>query len=175
MGLTVTRTGPSLEEQFYRGLLDKALADCAARSPPGADVVVRIPLAGGHELRIEGAPDPTSWSVRVPNLETMFPKAFGDWRVDTSMPVILPSPDVQALLDKIYNQVLSRSYVNAKGERIMLSVAYGGDRKRRHQRAPARGVLSGAGLCHHGQPVGNVEGWGTPIACSAVDEQAGAS
>lgn len=65
MGLTVTRTGPSLEEQFYRGLLDKALADCAARSPPGADVVVRIPLAGGHELRIEGAPDPTSWSVRV--------------------------------------------------------------------------------------------------------------
>ncbi|GCL65116.1 exosortase-associated protein EpsI, B-type [Pseudaquabacterium pictum] len=65
--------------------------------------------------------------IGMPNLEAMFPKAFGEWRVDTSMPVVLPSPDVQALLDKIYNQVLSRSYVNAKGERIMLSVAYGGD------------------------------------------------
>jgi EpsI family protein len=41
--------------------------------------------------------------------------------------MILPSPDVQALLDKIYNQVLARTYVNRVGERIMLSVAYGGD------------------------------------------------
>lgn len=65
--------------------------------------------------------------VGMPNLETMFPKSFGTWRLDTSMPVILPSPDVQALLDKIYNQVLSRTYINAEGQRIMLSVAYGGD------------------------------------------------
>ncbi len=60
-------------------------------------------------------------------LETAFPKQFGDWRLDTAMPVVLPSPDVQAVLNKIYNQVLSRSYVNSKGERVMLSVAYGGD------------------------------------------------
>ena len=60
-------------------------------------------------------------------LETMFPKAFGDWRVDDRMPVQLVSPDTQALLNKIYNQTLSRTYVNGKGERIMLSVAYGGD------------------------------------------------
>jgi len=61
------------------------------------------------------------------DLETIFPKAFGDWRVDDRMPVQLVSPDVAALLDKIYNQTLSRTYVNPKGERIMLSVAYGGD------------------------------------------------
>lgn len=60
-------------------------------------------------------------------LETMFPKAFGDWRVDDRMPVQLISPDIQAVLDKIYNQTLSRTYVNAQGARIMLSVAYGGD------------------------------------------------
>jgi EpsI family protein len=63
----------------------------------------------------------------VPDLETMFPVSFGSWRVDTSLPVILPSPDVQAQLDKIYNQVLARTYVNDKDERVMLSVAYGGD------------------------------------------------
>lgn len=60
-------------------------------------------------------------------LESMFPKQFGEWRVDDRMPVQLISPDQAAVLDKIYNQTLSRTYVNAQGERVMLSVAYGGD------------------------------------------------
>jgi len=63
----------------------------------------------------------------MPNLETLFPTQFAEWRVDTAMPVILPSPDVQALLSKIYNQTLARTYVNNQGQRVMLSVAYGGD------------------------------------------------
>jgi len=62
------------------------------------------------------------------DLETMFPKTFGDWEVDSRQPVQLVSPDVQAILDQLYNQVLSRTYVNrTDGQRIMLSVAYGGD------------------------------------------------
>jgi len=62
------------------------------------------------------------------NLETMFPTELGDWRLDERMPVQLVSPDTQALLDELYNQTLSRTYFNrASGERIMLSVAYGGD------------------------------------------------
>lgn len=60
-------------------------------------------------------------------LEQLFPKVFADWIVDESLPVIVPPPDQQALLDKIYNQTLARTYVNGKGQRIMLSVAYGGD------------------------------------------------
>ena len=62
-----------------------------------------------------------------PDLEAIFPKSFGDWRLDASMPIILPAPDVQAKINAIYNQVLSRTYVNSVGQRIMLSVAYGGD------------------------------------------------
>ena len=50
-------------------------------------------------------------------LETAIPKQFGAWRVDDNLPVILPSPEVQEKLDKIYNQV----------NHIMLSIAYGGD------------------------------------------------
>ncbi len=61
------------------------------------------------------------------DLEVLFPREFGDWRIDSRTPVILPSPELQAKLDAIYNQVLSRTYVNGNGERIMLSVAYGGD------------------------------------------------
>lgn len=63
----------------------------------------------------------------APDLEALFPKGFGTWRVDVSIPQILPAPDVQARLDLIYNQVLSRTYVNDLGQQIMLSVAYGGD------------------------------------------------
>lgn len=63
----------------------------------------------------------------TPDLETLFPKMLDTWRLDVNIPQILPAPDVQARLDLIYNQVLSRTYVNESGQQIMLSVAYGGD------------------------------------------------
>jgi EpsI family protein len=65
--------------------------------------------------------------IGKPDLETLFPKQFGSWRLDVTWPIIAPAPDVQAALDAIYNQVLSRTYIDASGRRIMLSVAYGGD------------------------------------------------
>lgn len=60
-------------------------------------------------------------------LESVFPSRFGRWSVDTRLPPQLVSPDVQYFLDKIYNQTLSRVYVDESGHRVMLSVAYGGD------------------------------------------------
>jgi EpsI family protein len=60
-------------------------------------------------------------------LEAMFPQRFGVWSIDTRGPVQLISPDQKALLNKLYNQTLSRTYVNPKGDRVMLAVAYGGD------------------------------------------------
>jgi EpsI family protein len=61
------------------------------------------------------------------NLQAIFPKTFSSWMIDERGPMQLISPDLQALLNKIYNQTLNRSYVNSSGDRIMLSVAYGGD------------------------------------------------
>ncbi|MDP1633876.1 MAG: EpsI family protein [Gallionellaceae bacterium] len=61
------------------------------------------------------------------NLEKVIPAEFGDWKIDPHTPLMSVSPDVQAELDKLYNQTLSRIYVNSRGERIMLSIAYGGD------------------------------------------------
>jgi EpsI family protein len=60
-------------------------------------------------------------------LEELVPKAFGEWRVDASIIPVQPSPDVQQKLDRIYNQTLARTYIDPKGRRIMLSIAYGGD------------------------------------------------
>ena len=87
-------------------------------------------------------------------LEQIFPKRFGDWALDDRVPVQLISPDLQATLDKIYNQVLSRTYVNANGDRVMLSVAYGGDQSdatRAHRPEvcyPAQGfqIMSGSSV-----------------------------
>jgi len=61
------------------------------------------------------------------SLEKAVPKSFGDWRIDTSMVPVDPSPDVQASLNAIYSQLLARTYVNSQGERVMLSIAYGAD------------------------------------------------
>ena len=61
------------------------------------------------------------------NLETLIPAEFGDWKIDATIGTLLVNPETQARLDKIYSQVLSRTYINAQGERIMLSIAYGGD------------------------------------------------
>ncbi|MER0169297.1 MAG: EpsI family protein [Nitrosomonas sp.] len=61
------------------------------------------------------------------DLEIMIPTEFADWRIDKSIIPLQVDAETQAMLDKIYNQTLSRTYVNSIGERIMLSVAYGGD------------------------------------------------
>lgn len=61
------------------------------------------------------------------DLETLIPKSFGDWKIDESVAPLLVSPELQAKLDEIYNQTLTRTYVNSRNERIMLSIAYGGD------------------------------------------------
>jgi EpsI family protein len=39
------------------------------------------------------------------------------------------NPQTQELLDKLYSQILTRTYVNAGGYRVMLSLAYGNDQR----------------------------------------------
>jgi EpsI family protein len=60
-------------------------------------------------------------------LESMIPVAFGDWSIDPAIVPIAPTADVQAKLDRIYSQTVSRTYVNSAGEHMMLTIAYGGD------------------------------------------------
>lgn len=64
------------------------------------------------------------------SLEAMIPVRFGDWQVDASIVPLTPDPERQGVLEKIYDQTLSRTYVNQQGERVMLSIAYGGDQSR---------------------------------------------
>ena len=63
-------------------------------------------------------------------LETMIPTTFGEWQVDASIVPLQADPEQQELLEKIYDQTLSRTYVDRDGTRVMLSIAYGGDQSR---------------------------------------------
>lgn len=64
--------------------------------------------------------------VPDPNLEQVLPGQFGEWRM-------LPNALVQASVvtkgatstDQPYDEIVSRTYVNARGEMVMLALAYG--------------------------------------------------
>ncbi|QDQ26670.1 EpsI family protein [Chitinimonas arctica] len=64
------------------------------------------------------------------DLERMVPKQFGDWSYLPDARPILPDREVEARLKEVYDQVLARTYINGSGERVMLSIAYGGDQSR---------------------------------------------
>jgi EpsI family protein len=61
------------------------------------------------------------------NVERLIPTAFGDWRTDDTIAPVQADPTVQAQLDKIYAQTVSRTYVDRDGQRVMLVIAYGGE------------------------------------------------
>lgn len=64
-----------------------------------------------------------------PNLETLIPDHFGGWARDPTRLVQIVDPTQQETLDRLYGQVLTRLYVDGRGTRIMLSIAYGADQR----------------------------------------------
>ncbi|HRE19095.1 MAG TPA: exosortase-associated EpsI family protein, partial [Rhodocyclaceae bacterium] len=59
-------------------------------------------------------------------LQSIIPKEFGEWREEKVPSVQIVNPEERKLLNTIYSQTLSRTYVNEKRYRVMLSFAYGG-------------------------------------------------
>lgn len=56
-------------------------------------------------------------------LETLFPAAFGGWHIDPAASAFVrPAGELER---RLYQQLLERTYVDAAGHRVMLSVAYG--------------------------------------------------
>lgn len=63
------------------------------------------------------------------NLEATIPEQFGEWTLDRRAVGGVVNPQQTELLNKLYSQILSRTYYNAQGYRIMLSIAYGEDQR----------------------------------------------
>ena len=79
-------------------------------------------------------------------LEDTVPKAFGGWKELPMDGGYVVNPQTKELLDKLYSQILTRTYVNESGYRIMLSLAYGDD-QRGDLAAHKPRCATGAGFC----------------------------
>lgn len=93
-----------------------------------APVLIGLAMVVSSALAVKLKPSQRLADQHPPiSLQQAVPERFGDWHIDPTIAPIEPSPDVQAKLDAIYSQTLSRTYVNSRGEFIMLSIAYGAD------------------------------------------------
>ena len=63
------------------------------------------------------------------SLEAIVPKTFGEWTLLPEQGAQVVNPQTKELLDKLYSQLLTRTYINKDGYRIMLSMAYGDDQR----------------------------------------------
>jgi EpsI family protein len=97
-------------------------------------IVLGLAMAGTSALTGALTPKQKVADARADfNLEAMVPKTFAGWTVDTSVVPLTPDPTQKELIAALYDQTLSRTYVNAEGQRVMLSIAYGGDQSKQLQ------------------------------------------
>ena len=96
-----------------------------------ASLVLGLAMAAASVLSVALTPSPKAMHAQAAfSLEAMIPARFGAWRIDPTIVPLTPSPDQQGVLAKIYDQTLSRTYVDGAGRRVMLSIAYGGDQSK---------------------------------------------
>lgn len=65
------------------------------------------------------------------SLETMVPRQFAGWTMDERQSAVIVNPEAGELVSRIYNQVLSRTYIHGPSRHpVMLSIAYGENQTR---------------------------------------------
>ncbi|OYV01745.1 MAG: EpsI family protein [Burkholderiales bacterium PBB5] len=76
------------------------------------------------------------WAGRVAaaRYESFFPPEFGDWQLAREQASAVVNPQQQETLDAIYDEVVSKVYVQrSTGRRVMVSLAYGNNQSRATQ------------------------------------------
>lgn len=63
------------------------------------------------------------------DIEAAIPQRFGDWQIDARSGGGVVNPQQTELLNQLYSQIVTRTYMNSEGYRIMLSIAYGEDQR----------------------------------------------
>lgn len=99
-----------------------------------ASIVLGVAMAGTSALT--GALTPKQKVAAFQdsfNLDDLIPKRFGNWTVDNSVAPLTPDETQKELIASLYDQTLARTYVNDAGQRVMLSIAYGGDQSKQLQ------------------------------------------
>jgi EpsI family protein len=63
-----------------------------------------------------------------PRLQANIPLLFGAWQLVPTAPQLV-NPQTQQILDSLYSEVVTRTYVDARRYHVMMSVAYGHDQR----------------------------------------------
>src|SRR4051812_34406444 len=82
-----------------------------------AAVLMAAAAAGGQAM----VPTRRMALLRGPfKLDDLVPMRFGNWHVDTRSAGGIIDPQTEAILNKLYSQILSRFYVDDAGHQVML-------------------------------------------------------
>ena len=107
---------------------------------PTSAVALRLRVLGLVTLLaslLAWAATPTKqWSEHSAQVKyaTLFPASFGGWRLAPEQANSVVNPQQQETLDAIYDEIVSRVYIDqASGRRVMVSLAYGSNQSRATQ------------------------------------------
>lgn len=103
------------------------LQDANMKIPLTRHIAIGIAMLAAAGLALALTP-PEKLDVKAPrlDLEAMIPAQFADWKQEGTLDQIMVNPEKKQFEASVYDQTLARLYVNAKNQRIMLSIAYGG-------------------------------------------------
>lgn len=91
-------------------------------------------MVGASGLAVAMRPTQRIADMGTPvQLESMIPRAFGEWREEPQNQAMIIDPQQLEMINRLYSQTLTRTYVNPEGYRIMLSIAYGSDQSDQNQ------------------------------------------
>ena len=107
------------------------------------------------------------------SLKTMVPLFFGDWRELPNMSAQIVDPQQKELLEQIYSETLSRTYVNSNGYRIMLSIAYGKNQSGDLQLHKPEICYPAQGFAVKGKQPGELDLLGKPIPATRLEANLG--
>jgi EpsI family protein len=96
---------------------------------PRVAYLLAVLMCCASVLGVLGRPSSKAVDKQSISLETMVPNSFGEWRELQEHSVQVVNPQTKELLDKLYSQVLTRTYISRRGYRIMLSIAHGDDQR----------------------------------------------
>jgi EpsI family protein len=98
-----------------------------------ASMILGAAMAGTAALTAMATPKKVAVAHDSFSLERMIPERFGNWKLDNTVVPLTPDATQQELIEALYDQTLARTYVNDAGQRVMLSIAYGGDQSKQLQ------------------------------------------